>query len=307
MAILKDNNGNFRAIWRILFFMGLFLLLSKIFNVFSNSFLLIQGDNLSDYDIVINRIIGKSFAFLSVLLPSIILLKYLDKRPVAMLGFGFYKGNIKELSVGMLIGLLIGGISVALLYLFGFATFSLNTIQFDLIIYLICILIILLISAAFEEVLFRGYIFQALLESRNLIAALIIFSLVFGAAHLSNDGITAYAIIFTICAGVFLGVLYFRTRSLWICIGMHYIYNFTVSPIFGIYLENSRFLRRSIFNYAEIDTNLMISSEAAGELIQSVIILIFTVFIWKSNFFKPNSYNSKLWENYPIKVVFKDR
>jgi len=306
MSILKYDNGHIRAIWRILFFFVLFIIFSKLFDWFSNSFLLIQGDNLGDYDLVLNRIIGKSFAFLSVLLPSVLLLKYIDKRPLSILGLGFYKGNLKEFSVGMLIGIIVGSISIAIMYLFGFASFSLNNIQIDLLIYLGCVLGILIISAAFEEVFFRGYIFQALLEGRNLIVTLIIFSLVFGAAHLSNDGITAYAIIFTIAAGVFLGVLYYKTRSLWICIGMHYVWNFIFGPVFGIGLENNRFLRRSIFNYTEVDSNLFIGSEAASDLIQSIIILIFTVIIWKSNLFKTNDYNSKLWEKYPVKVGFKD-
>jgi hypothetical protein len=222
-----------------------------------------------------------------------------------MLGLGFYKGNLKEILTGMLIGLIVGSISIALIAVFGFASFTLNNIQFKLILYVLVILIILMISAAFEEVFFRGYIFQALLEGRNLLVTLTLFSLVFGAAHLSNDGITAYAIIFIIAVGVFLGVLYFKTRSLWVCIGMHYVWNFIFGPVFGIGLENSRFLRRSIFNYTELESSIPIGSEAASDLIQSIIILIFTVIIWRSNFFKPNGYNAKLWTNYPVKVGFK--
>ena len=305
MTILKTDNGQYRAIWRILLYIVLFIALSKIFDLISSSFLLIQGDDLSNNQLLVNRFIGKSFTFLAALIPALLLLKYFDKRLLGMLGLGFYKGNLKELSTGMLIGLIVGGISIAMMAVLGFASFTLNNIQFELILYVLFILIILMISAAFEEVFFRGYIFQALLEGRNLIVTLILFSLVFGFAHLSNEGITAYAIIFTICAGVFLGVLFYKTRSLWICIGMHYTWNFIVAPVFGIGVDNHKYLNKSIFSYTPIESNFPIGPEAAGDLIQSIVIIIFTVIIWKSNFFKPNSYNAKLWENYPVKVGFK--
>jgi len=307
MTILKNTDGHFRAIWRILFYFVLFLAFSKIFDMLSGSFLLIQGEELSDNQLLVNRFITKTLKFLAVLLPAVLLLKYLDKRPVAMLGLGFYKGNLKELSNGMLIGLVVGSISIGIIALFGFASFTLNIIHFELILYFLFILIILIISAAFEEVFFRGYIFQALMEGTNLIVTLVIFSLLFGAAHLSNEGVTAYAIIFTVCAGVFLGVLYYKTRSLWICIGVHYIWNFVVAPVFGIGVDNNRFLNNSIFTYTPIESNFPIGAEAAGDLIQSIVMLILTVIIWKSSLFKTNSYNAKLWENYPVKVGFKHK
>lgn len=305
MTILKHYTGHFRAIWRILFYIVLFLAFSKLFDWFTNSFLIIQGDELSNHELLTNRFISKTRTFLAALLPSLLLLKYLDKRPVAMLGLGFYKGNLKELSTGMLIGLIVGGLSIALMAVLGFASFTLKYIQFELILYVLFILSILIVSAAFEEVFFRGYIFQTLLEERNLIVTLTIFSLVFGLAHLSNDGITAYAIFFAICAGVFLGILFYKTRSLWICIGMHYTWNFMVAPMFGIGVDTHKYLNKSIFSYNPIDLNFPIGPEAAAELIQSIVIIIFTIIIWRSNFLRPNSYNSKLWENYPVKVGFK--
>lgn len=305
MTILKTDNGQYRAIWRILLYIVLFIALSKIFDLISSSFLLIQGDDLSNNQLLVNRFIGKSLTFLAALIPALLLLKYFDKRPLGMLGLGFYKGNLKEVSTGMLIGLIVGGISIVMMAVLGFASFTLNNIQFELILYVLFILIILMISAAFEEVFFRGYIFQALMEERNLIVTLTLFSLVFGFAHLSNEGITAYAIIFAICAGVFLGVLFYKTRSLWICIGMHYTWNFMVAPMFGIGVDNHKYLNNSILSYTPIELNFPIGPEAATELIQSIVIIIFTIIIWKSNFFKPNGYNAKLWKNYPVKVGFK--
>ena len=93
MSFIKTDTGHYRAIWRILLYIVLFIALSKIFDMISASFFLFQGDELSDNQLLVNRFIGKSLTFLAALLPALLLLKYLDKRPLGMLGMGFYKGN----------------------------------------------------------------------------------------------------------------------------------------------------------------------------------------------------------------------
>ena len=301
MLIFKNRFKHFRTVWRIIFYMVLFIILSKIFDPIVNSYLLVQGENLSDYELLLNRFVSKGFNFLAVLLPGLLLLIGLDKRPVDLLGLGFCKGNIKELSIGMIIGLITGILSITLISLVGSASFSLNEIQFDLIIYLIGVLVVAIISAAFEEIAFRGYMFQSLIEGTNFLITLVIFSLLFGAAHLSNEGATIFTIMFTISAGIFLGVVYFKTRALWMCIGMHFMWNWTVGPLFGMGLSESRFLRRSLFSYEPLEIGWFGGVDATGEIIQTIILVILTIIIWKAKWLKPAEYNKRLWSKYPPK------
>lgn len=152
---------------------------------------------------------------LSVFIPAIVLLKWFDKRPIPLLGIGFHKGTLKEQSIGMSIGFILITLSDTILSLTGLGSFSFNGFSLDLHLYLLSVLLILIISAAYKEILFRGYIFQSLIEGSSFWIALVIYSLLFGAAHLSNKGITIFSIVVTIAAGVFLGVIYFKTRALW--------------------------------------------------------------------------------------------
>ena len=299
--IFKNRFGHFRGGWRILFYFALFILLSELIISLCDSYLQIKGDDLHDYDLLINRFISKSLRLLTVLLPAIFLLKWIDKRPIGLLGISLYKGTIKELCTGMVIGLLLGIVGISMTQLLGLGSLTLNPIDLNLIFYLAAVLAILIISAVYEEILFRGYIFQSSIEGTNIIITLVLVSSLFGAAHLDNEDVTVFYILFTICAGIFLGVMYYRTRALWMCIGTHFIWNWTIGPIFGMGIEENPFLRRSLFNYQSIEGNVNSGINGLEDLVQAIIFIILTIVLWKSNWFKPAEYNSKLWVQYPLK------
>ena len=110
----------------------------------------------------------------------------------------------------MLLGLILIPLSVSILWLTGAASISFAGFSLSLLfLYLLYALFIFIISAAYEEILFRGYIFQSLIEGSNFWITLGIYSLIFGAARdLSNEGITIYSVAVTVMAGIFLGVIY---------------------------------------------------------------------------------------------------
>lgn len=301
LKIFENRFGHLRAGWRIFIYIALVVIISKLLDLFENSFLLIQGDHLSDYALLWNRFVSKSLQLLAVFMPGIVLLKWVDKRPIALLGIGFYKGTLKELSTGMLMGLILMPLSISILWLTGVATFSFNGFSMDLLLYLLSVLGIFIISAAYEEILFRGYIFQSLIEGSNFWITLGIYSLLFGAAHLSNEGITIFSIVVTVISGVFLGVVYFKTRALWMCIGVHFIWNWTMAPLFGMGLSDSKFLRRSLFTYQPSESLFINGQDVMSEIILGVLLIALTIYLWKAKWLRPAEYNRKLWSRYPSK------
>ena len=297
--IFKNRFGHFRAGWRIFFYIVFIVALFRLMDLLGNS-LLIQGENLSDYSLLLNRFVDKFLKLLVVFIPGIVLLKWIDKRPVTLLGTGFYKGFLKELSIGMIMGLIMGIGSATILWLTGWASFSLNGFSIDMLLYLLSVLVILVISASYEEILFRGYIFQSLIEGSNFWITLVVFSLLFGASHIDNAEITALGVAFTVVAGVFLGLMYFKTRALWMCIGVHFMWNWSMA-IFGMGISGSPFLRRSLFSYKPGESGIIGGAEAISEIIQGLIMIALTIYIWKANWLKPGEYNRKLWLKYPPK------
>jgi membrane protease YdiL (CAAX protease family) len=299
--VFKNRFGHFRAAWRILFYLVFAVVLLKLLDLLGDSFLLTRGENLSDYSLLLNRLASKSIRLLSVFIPGIVLLKWVDKRPITLLGTGRYKGFLRELSIGMLMGLIAGTAGVLILRLTGWASFTFNGFSMDMLLYLLGCLAVLVVSASYEEILFRGYVFQSLIEGSNFWITLVVFSLLFGAGHIGNVGVTVFTIAFTVIAGVFLGVIYFKTRALWICIGVHFMWNWTMAPIFGMGVSDSKFLRRSLFSYKPWESGFIGGPDTLSEIVQGIVLLALTIYIWKASWLKPAEYNRRLWAKYPPK------
>ena len=71
-----------------------------------------------------------------------------------------------------------------------------------------------------EEILFRGVILKSFLKNYSPLKAILLSSMFFGIIHLNlTQFVTAFI------AGIFLGYLYWQTKSLSLCILMHIAYN----------------------------------------------------------------------------------
>ncbi len=86
----------------------------------------------------------------------------------------------------------------------------------------------------FEEVLSRGIVFRITEQWLGSWAALAISSLLFGLAHLPGEGVGALAIFITVVAGALFGAAYLLTRRLWLGIGIHIAWNYTLGSIYSI-------------------------------------------------------------------------
>jgi len=95
-------------------------------------------------------------------------------------------------------------------------------------------LAILAIAALVEEVAFRGYPFQRLIDATNPTIATVFVSFLFGAIHLGNPGATFASTIVTILAGFLFSIAYLRTRALWVGWGFHFTWNATMGVLFGL-------------------------------------------------------------------------
>jgi membrane protease YdiL (CAAX protease family) len=90
------------------------------------------------------------------------------------------------------------------------------------------------LAPVFEELLFRGVVFRILEEVLGGWLALVLSSVAFGLVHSGNPGetfagVAAIAIVF----GPMLAAPYMLTRRLWLGIGLHGAWNFTMGLIFS--------------------------------------------------------------------------
>lgn len=95
---------------------------------------------------------------------------------------------------------------------------------------------ILLFGAVGEEMMFRGYAFQILLREYGPWWVIAPFGALFAFAHGGNPNLTTMGLVNTGLWGILLGVAFFRSRDLWLPIGLHFGWNW-VLPLFGVNLS----------------------------------------------------------------------
>lgn len=163
----------------------------------------------------------------------IFLFRYYEKRSITELST---KGLGKNLSIGILLGVLLQSLTILVIYLNkGFTVVSVNSILF-----ILPSLAMAFTSAIFEEILFRGIIFRITEEKLGSYWALVISAIIFGAMHLANPHSTVLAALgLAIQAGLLLGAAYIFSRNLWFPIAIHFAWNFTQSGIFGASTSDS--------------------------------------------------------------------
>ncbi len=100
---------------------------------------------------------------------------------------------------------------------------------------------ILIVAAAFEELIFRGYPMQVLMKGMGPWPAMLIMSSLFGLLHAKNPNSSVLGVFNTIVAGMMLSLAYFKTRSLWFPYGLHLAWNVGTGMVVGFPLSGTGF------------------------------------------------------------------
>ncbi|HYE73448.1 MAG TPA: CPBP family intramembrane glutamic endopeptidase, partial [Blastocatellia bacterium] len=162
----------------------------------------------------------------------------LERLRFASLGYSFHSCWCREVLWGCVIGALMILLVVLLQVIGGGTQVSFNPTWSLNIAYALknlCLAsLLLVVAAAFEEIVFRGYVFQTLLRDVPAWLPIILLSLFFGLAHWSNPSRTTFSIINTVLAGVWLAVAYLKTHSLWFPTALHFSWNWTMGLFFGL-------------------------------------------------------------------------
>ncbi|HUR35126.1 MAG TPA: CPBP family intramembrane glutamic endopeptidase [Vicinamibacterales bacterium] len=87
--------------------------------------------------------------------------------------------------------------------------------------------------AFFEEILVRGIVLTALERPLGSRLAVLASALLFGVAHLPNQGATMLSTLNVTMAGILFGTAFLATRRLWLGIALHLGWNFTAGYLFS--------------------------------------------------------------------------
>jgi len=172
--------------------------------------------------------------FASAAISNGVALRIYEGSRMTRVGLGWSHGARQTLFAGIGMGAVAAAVVILLPVIFQLASLewkgSPQWVSF------LFVSIVLLFGAFGEELLFRGYGFQALVKAFGPFQTILPISMFFGLVHAGNPGATPLGILNTVLWGVLLGFAYVRTGSLWLSIGLHYGWNWAL-PLFGVNLS----------------------------------------------------------------------
>lgn len=155
--------------------------------------------------------------------------KTFDRQSFFSLGFA-WKGFGKERTAGFFTGLLLITIIATVLWLMRLLEWF--TADVDAAGILMVFALLVLVSFA-EELVFRGYILNNLMQSLPKESALIVSALLFTLFHSLNPDFNLIGMMNIFLAGILLGINYIHTKNLWFAIFFHFSWNFFQGPVLG--------------------------------------------------------------------------
>jgi uncharacterized protein len=162
---------------------------------------------------------------------------------------------LKELFIGLVIGVALMGLPVLLLTIFGYIRWQANIFSFSTI---LSGFLIFLLAAIAEELLFRGFMFQRLMQAFGKWPAQLIVAALFLLTHLNNPGMTGIvktlAAINIFMASIMFGIAYIKTKSLAMPLGLHFMANYMQGTVlgFGVSGGEAPSLLKPLFDHAPL-------------------------------------------------------
>jgi membrane protease YdiL (CAAX protease family) len=178
--------------------------------------------------------------------------KFFDKKSVVSLGLKWNKKALFDILFGFFLSGFMAGLFFLVLVLFGLINFQgLNVLDtctpvegsFDYVQFMSILSIgsigILLVEHIFvgywEELVFRGYLFQNMVDGLGNKIAIVMSCLIYGIIHAMNPNAGLLSSLIIVLFGFMRIYGYLLTDMLWLSMGMHMGWNFFQGPVFGFH------------------------------------------------------------------------
>jgi len=204
----------------------------------------------------------------------------IDKKQLNNFGYDIKKGYAKNSILGFFTGMLFITIGFVIMILTDVLSVqSIGSTFFQQIFYIL----FFVVMAANEEIMFRGYILETLLETESKVKALIISSVIFAVLHCLNPNLTWVSVLNISIAGFLLGISYIYVRNLWFPTMLHFAWNYFQGPVFGFAVSGLKF--NGIIQHKLLSGNSYITGGEFGLEGSLITTFIMILFIFGINFY----------------------
>jgi membrane protease YdiL (CAAX protease family) len=242
--LFLNSAGRLRSGWRVTFFVVAFSLLVELLFLFAYLIAFaVYGGGAQNFLVTrwgyLVQAVILLFAALFVGWTCGVLF---EKIPFAALGWARHRGWLRDLRYGTLIGAASLVLATVIAKLRGGFSFSFNATGMygSLAKTLIGSAFVFILAAAAEESVFRSYPLQTWTRARLVMVGAILTSLAFAYAHQGNPNLNVpnvypkLAFANTALAGFWLVIAWWRTRSLWLPLGIHWSWNWAMGSVLGL-------------------------------------------------------------------------
>jgi membrane protease YdiL (CAAX protease family) len=272
-----NRHNELRVGWRLLAFLGLL-----------TAFIMAVGAPLAAIGLK-SELVGRIITFLALLAATYIMVRFANKKPFGAIGLSLHPRMFREFGMGCLLGLLMmAGIFIVEL-LAGFIQIEWRGYTvLQTMATLGSALFFFAVAAFLEELLFRGYAFQTVVQWITFLPATLGFALLFSYAHYFNPNVTVLSLVNVGLAGVWLSLAYMKTRSLWLPFGLHVAWNFSQTAIFSFPTSGAAFQEYRLADVVQGGPEWITGGAFGpeGGVLATIALLLSTWYILKSGFLK---------------------
>ena len=245
--------------------------------------------------------IGTGLAYIVLTLATWVVLRFVDKRPFHSVGLSFKANWGKELFQGLLFGSSMMSLIYLIEYSSGMVVIEFRDLTMDqsMVIFISSFCLYVIVGYG-EELMFRGYLFQAFAEGTNTLIATLTLSLLFAAAHMGNPNVSVFGIVNVGLAGMWLSLAYIKTKALWLPIGLHISWNFFQGfvysyPVSGTTSPNSQ-IGTAVVSGPEWITGGTFGPE--GGILATIMLILCSVLIYRWNWVNasPDVWRYEQWK-----------
>jgi CAAX protease family protein len=285
-----NDYGRLRSGWRLLFF--LFALIS-IHLLSSTVLRLAYAVSYPFVDRIPHAVFLANVIFRFNMLGSALLSGYLCNRfleglPWSALGLTLHKRWFRDLLVGSLVGSFSLAIATMIATAGGGLQFTVSSRGMLAAVAqtLVSSATLFIIAALAEEAMFRGYPLQTLSRAHLAWLGVLLTSVPFATVHLWNPNVVPFVTFAnTALAGIWLGIAYLRTRSLWFPLGLHWAWNWALGSLFGLPVSGLIIANHSLLQGKDLGPAWLTGGTYGieGGAACTVALLVSTVFIWRTH------------------------
>jgi membrane protease YdiL (CAAX protease family) len=177
------------------------------------------------------RLFGDISTAVTILAATWIMTKFIDRRPLYTIGLAF-DHVIKDFLIGAAIGCTWLGVSVVIVWLFGWGILV-SPSGYTLPV-LVGLAVSMLLNVFAQELLLCGFIFQTIRNKSNLIIAILLSAAIFAGYHTVAFKGEWLPVVNVFAAGILFCFAYVITGNLWFPIAIHFTWDVLLGPVLGL-------------------------------------------------------------------------